>query len=154
MRTIIIGYILVALISDKAISQPNPKKRDRVVTVKNSLTEEENFNKVGRAMVDLGFSISKKDKEFGTIISGEFLARDPIGTTHMQVINVTTRDSAVIISSTSYPNSRPSGLSVQNGNPQIRDVICLGKAYNGSYGLFGNLIKLAESVGGEISYSK
>lgn len=130
-----------------------PNKNDRVVYVKNTLTAEGNFKEAGRSLLELELIIESKDSDFGTIQSAGFIARDQLGTSHVQVIDIFVKDSLVRITSKSRPNDVYNNKSINSNSKPQKDVV-YRKARFGGNGLFGNMETVAKLIPGEIYYSK
>lgn len=126
-----------------------PVKGSRVVYVKNTLSEVENYKLAGKALLSLEYGIEKSEKDFGILESNALNVYDPIGTPQVQKYYIAVQDSLVKITSKILVNTAQGA----GGPLSYKDLIFRKKIFGG-YGLFQGLINVGNEFAGTIIFSK
>jgi len=140
----------LALFSLLSVAQEQPKRGVNTVMIENQQTKEENFVSVGSSFVDLGFSIGKKDREFGLITSDTFITKGDDGFKYEQVIEATIKDNFVILRSKYRPVSSIRTFGWEKENEPFKEVVYNKRSFG--IAVFSNMTKVANKLKGTISY--
>lgn len=152
LLTILIIFLGVA-VNAQSLSK-DILKGTQAIIIKNSNTASENFKVAGDALISLDYELGQVHKDFGTIQTKIFKTNDPIGTAHLQVIDIVAKDSLVKITSRYQPlDGDNKNQLIEGVTPMYKPVVFKKKVF-GSYGIFQAPLNVAGKIKGEIWYSK
>lgn len=119
--------IVFAIIATSALAQKTDTvlfKGATKIIANNSLSASENYKAVGQALVDNGYTIEKKDSEFGQIISGTFKPRfkkeTPGGLSAMSFV---IKDNQITLTGKYNPNNNIRIVSWMDNPSTFRQVV-------------------------------
>lgn len=151
MKRLILLFIAIVplLANGQSKLTTDIQKNTKYIFVKNDQSLDDNYTMIGRNLVELGFTLSERDKDLGYISTEAFKTNDPIGSGYLQRIFIHVQDSSIRINS--QISQLPVGQSITT--TIFKDLIFKKKVF-GRYGLFEPLVDLANSVKGEVYFSK
>ncbi len=148
MKTYSTLILIIFLLNVFCISAQEPPKGTYKIIIKNNLTKDDNFLKVGQTLIENDFQIANKDKEFYTIGSG----KKHINKSDCDCsLDFVIKDSCIIVTGKVYsPLGAQSGMFTYKVDFfRIENKGIKSSGYRES---FTEMLNIAKLLGGELEY--
>jgi len=150
MKSILSLLLLVLAFPILSFSQIH--KETTKIIVKNELSSDDNYKLVGKELIENGYEIETADKDFGSIRTTEVEGSVAFTFKNWHYLNVSTYDNKIVISG-KFAIDENAVISPGNEKKgKFNDIFYHKKPKNMTRKWFEEMLKLAKSIEGEISF--